>query len=216
LSADNDWTGVNTYNTTLPTSTQTPTNDEDLTTKVFVDESFTNFLGADNDWTGVNTYNTTLPTSTQTPTNDEDLTTKVYVDTTPPFLPLFKLTNTSVAFPSSGTQSLIAIPINDGDLSLQVGKDYLIYVSFSFLFQAFTDGSIWLSATDGGVSVSGTTETYILSRTTGIGTQYVNYSFPYTMLSSDTGISYYIVLSANITSDVDFNNIVATIIPISK
>jgi hypothetical protein len=45
LSGNNVWTGTNTFNTNLPTSTQTPSSATQLTTKTYVDSNFCNLSG---------------------------------------------------------------------------------------------------------------------------------------------------------------------------
>ena len=57
--AINDWTGTNTFNTNLPTSTLTPTTSFMMTTKGYVDTAVnTVLLALDNVWTGAsNTFN---------------------------------------------------------------------------------------------------------------------------------------------------------------
>jgi hypothetical protein len=84
LTSTQNITGAKSFNTTLPTSTQTPTTTTQLTTKTYVDSAITtgtsNLLAGTNVWTGTNAFNTNLPTSTQTPTTSTQLTTKAYVD----------------------------------------------------------------------------------------------------------------------------------------
>ena len=84
LTSTQNITGAKSFNTVLPTSTQTPTTSTQLTTKTYVDSAITtgtsNLLSGTNAWTGTNTFNTNLPTSTQTPTTSTQLTTKAYVD----------------------------------------------------------------------------------------------------------------------------------------
>ena len=85
VSSNNAWTGTNTFNTSLPTSTLTPSSNTQLATKVYVDTQIVNNASlvthaGNNVWTGTNTFNSHLPTSTQTPSNNTDLTTKTYVD----------------------------------------------------------------------------------------------------------------------------------------
>jgi len=83
LGTNNAWTGNNTYNVNLPTSSLTPTTSTQLTTKAYVDStSGPSILPLNNAWTGNNTYNTNLPTSTLTPGSSTQLTTKAYVDAT--------------------------------------------------------------------------------------------------------------------------------------
>jgi hypothetical protein len=63
LSGTNTWTGTNTFNTNLPTSTLTPTLGIQLITKAFADATYTtsgNILGANNTWTGTNTFSGTV------------------------------------------------------------------------------------------------------------------------------------------------------------
>ena len=79
ITSSNIWTGTNTFNSNLPTSTQTPTTQYQLVNKNYVDVNFGG-LGASNVWTGTNTFNTNLPTSTQTPTTQYQLVNKKYVD----------------------------------------------------------------------------------------------------------------------------------------
>jgi hypothetical protein len=81
LSSNNIFTGTNAFNTSLPTSTLTPTTSTQLTTKAYVDSgSGTALLSSNNIFTGTNAFNTSLPTSTVTPTASTQLTTKAYVD----------------------------------------------------------------------------------------------------------------------------------------
>lgn len=82
---NNTWTGTNTFNTSLPTSTILATTNTQFTNKQFVDNTvntnITNLKVANNAWTGTNTFNTALPTSTVDPVGVNDLTRKSYVDT---------------------------------------------------------------------------------------------------------------------------------------
>jgi len=85
LSGTNAWTGTNSFNTNLPTSTQSVTSSTQLTTKSYVDTAISGIstvsLSGTNAWTGTNSFNTNLPTSTQSVTSASQLTTKSYVDT---------------------------------------------------------------------------------------------------------------------------------------
>jgi len=83
----NAFTGTNTFNTNLPTSTLTPTTGTQLITKAFADATYNTIAGdvtaaGANAFTGTNTFNTNLPTSTQTPTTSTQLITKAYADAT--------------------------------------------------------------------------------------------------------------------------------------
>ena len=82
LGGSNVWSGFNSFNTNLPTSTQTPTTSTQLTTKTYVDSAIASvsILGTANAFTNTNSFNSFLPTSTQTPTTGTELTTKTYVD----------------------------------------------------------------------------------------------------------------------------------------
>ncbi len=85
LSGSNAWTGTNTFDTNLPTSTLTPTLGSQFITKTYADSTYTtagNIIGANNVWTGTNTFNTNLPTSTLTPTLGTQLITKTFGDAT--------------------------------------------------------------------------------------------------------------------------------------
>jgi len=59
---NNTWSGSNTFNTLLPTSTVTPSNNNDLTTKLYVDSqvstkpSLTQIQNNNNIWLGSNTF----------------------------------------------------------------------------------------------------------------------------------------------------------------
>ena len=81
LAAANDWTNTNTFNTSLPTSTLTPTTSTQLITKAYADGKFGSLASA-NAWTSTNTFNSSLPTSTLTPTTSTQLITKAYGDAT--------------------------------------------------------------------------------------------------------------------------------------
>ena len=72
-----------TFNTTLPTSTVTPINPSDLTTKAYVDGMPVHvILNSNNIWTGTNTFNTTLPTSTISASSPNQFTIKSFTDAT--------------------------------------------------------------------------------------------------------------------------------------
>jgi serine acetyltransferase len=91
LGGTNAFTGTNTFNTNLPTSTLTPTTSTQLITKAYADATYHPIgsyatLAGTNTWTGTNTFNTNLPTSTLTPTTSTQLITKAYGDTTYPQL----------------------------------------------------------------------------------------------------------------------------------
>jgi hypothetical protein len=82
-SNNNTWTGTNIFNTSLPTSTVTPTTSTQLITKSYADSTYTtlsNVLSNNNAFTGTCTFNTNLPTSTITPTTSTQLITKSYAD----------------------------------------------------------------------------------------------------------------------------------------
>jgi len=83
----NVFTGTNTFNTNLPTSTKTPTTATQLITKAYGDGTYATISGnatlaGNNDFTGANTFNVGLPTSTVTPTTATQLITKSYGDGT--------------------------------------------------------------------------------------------------------------------------------------
>ena len=83
ISGTNAWTGTNTFNTNIPTTTLTPTLSTQLITKAYADANYvgSGILSGTNAWTGTNAYNTNLPTSTLTPTIGTQLVTKTYADT---------------------------------------------------------------------------------------------------------------------------------------
>lgn len=58
LSGTNAWTGTNSYNTNLPTSTLTPSSATQLITKTYADSTYGS-LGNANTWTNTNTFNGT-------------------------------------------------------------------------------------------------------------------------------------------------------------
>jgi len=80
LAGTNAFTGNNSFNQNLPTSTLTPTTSTQLTTKAYVDSVSGVTLAGTNAFTGNNSFNQNLPTSTQSPTTSTQLTTKAYVD----------------------------------------------------------------------------------------------------------------------------------------
>jgi len=100
-------TGASTFNTSLPTSTQTPSSNSELTTKVYVDNAITtsrtNLLGSNNTWTGTNTFNSFLPTSTLTPSSGSQLTTKTYVDNAIASIPTSNLLTTNNTWTGTNT-----------------------------------------------------------------------------------------------------------------
>jgi hypothetical protein len=83
---NNTWTGTNAFNTSLPTSTITPSSSTQLVTKTYVDTqvntktSLSSVQSNNNTWTGTNAFNTSLPTSTITPSSSTQLVTKTYAD----------------------------------------------------------------------------------------------------------------------------------------
>lgn len=63
VAASNVWTGTNSYNTSLPTSTLTPSSGSQLITKTYADSTYTtraSIVGSNNVWTGSNAYNTSV------------------------------------------------------------------------------------------------------------------------------------------------------------
>lgn len=68
-----------TFNTSLPTSTLTPTTATQLVTKTYVDSTFGRLAFA-NVWTNTNTFNSFLPTSSLTPTLATQFVTKGFTD----------------------------------------------------------------------------------------------------------------------------------------
>ena len=103
LSANNAWTGTNTFNTSLPTSTLTPSLTTQLITKAFADSTYTK-PSSNNVWTGTNSFNTSLPTSTLTPSAATQLITKAYSDSTYAALAGAVFTG-DISFPASNCTS---------------------------------------------------------------------------------------------------------------
>ena len=92
LSSDNTWSGTNTFNSNIPTTTLTPTLSSQFITKAYADSNYagTGILSGSNTWTGTNAFNTNLPTSTVAPTTTSHLTNKAYVDLKAPLAsPIF-------------------------------------------------------------------------------------------------------------------------------
>jgi len=79
-SFNNVWTGTNSFNSFLPTSTITASSANELVNftclnaQSFVKPSFNNV------WTGTNSFNSFLPTSILTPSSDSQLITKIFAD----------------------------------------------------------------------------------------------------------------------------------------
>lgn len=137
IAGTNVWSGTNTFNTNLPTSTLTPTTSTQLVTKAYTDGTFGALAGT-NAWSGSNTFNTNLPTSTLTPTTSTQLITKAYGDATYSTLTgaallaganVYTGTNvfntnlpTSTLTPTSGTQ-LITKTYGDGTYGLIAGTN---------------------------------------------------------------------------------------------
>jgi hypothetical protein len=78
LSGSNVWTGTNTFNTNLPTSTLTPTLGTELITKTFADNTYGE-LATTNTWTQINTFNI-LPRSNVLATLGSQFITKQFGD----------------------------------------------------------------------------------------------------------------------------------------
>jgi hypothetical protein len=68
--ANNSWAGTNAFDTSLPTSTLTPSSNNQLTTKAYVDSAVSGggsgLLNTPNDWKGTNTFENTVETETNT------------------------------------------------------------------------------------------------------------------------------------------------------
>ena len=90
LAQTNAWTGLNTYNTNIPTTTISATTANQLCNKTYTDltattagtTATTSLKGASNTWTGLNTYNTILPASTISATTADQFCNKTYTDAT--------------------------------------------------------------------------------------------------------------------------------------
>ena len=82
LSSDNTWSGTNTFNSNIPTTTLTPSLSSQFITKAYADSNYagTGILSGTNSWTGTNTYILNLPTSSIAPTSSSHFTNKSYVD----------------------------------------------------------------------------------------------------------------------------------------
>jgi hypothetical protein len=82
LPLNNEWTGSNTFNTKLPTSTLVPTATTELTTKQYVDSQLNtaSLLTSNNTWSGTNQF-TKIPTTTatNTATNTKEFATIAYI-----------------------------------------------------------------------------------------------------------------------------------------
>lgn len=105
LSTNNSWSGTNEFNTSIPTTTLTPSLSSQFITKAYADSNYagTGILSGSNTWTGTNTYNSYLPTSTIEPTTTTHLTNKAYVDLKAPLAsPLFTGTVTTSELTASG------------------------------------------------------------------------------------------------------------------
>jgi microcystin-dependent protein len=79
LSSNNTWTGTNSFNSNLPTSTLTPTTSTQLTTKTYVDNNFVSLSGNQTLTTGIKTF-TNLPECSAVPVSNNQLVNKQYVD----------------------------------------------------------------------------------------------------------------------------------------
>jgi hypothetical protein len=120
---------------TLPQSTATVSNNEDLTTKKYVDDNFINIIGNQTLTTGVKTF-TVLPQSAATPSSTMDLTTKKYVDDN--FINIVgNQTLTSGVKTFTNLPQSTATPSNNADLINKLYVDNIItgltgsYVSLS-------------------------------------------------------------------------------------
>lgn len=79
LSGTNAWTGTNSFDVNLPTSSLAPSSGGMLCNKTYVDTK--GGLGIFNTWTSANTFNSVLPSSSLAPTSANQLCNKTYVDT---------------------------------------------------------------------------------------------------------------------------------------
>jgi hypothetical protein len=127
LPLNNTWTGTNTFNTSVPTSTVVPSTNASLTNKLYVDTAVagTNILPLNNTWSGTNTFNISVPTSTVVPATNADLTNKLYVDTAVAGTNILPLNNTwtgtntfNVAVPTS-----TVVPATNADLTNKLYVD---------------------------------------------------------------------------------------------
>jgi hypothetical protein len=75
----NIWTGTNSFNYNLPTSTLTATEDNQFVTRGFTNSRYGQ-LASGNTWTNTNSFNTYLPTSTLSPTASNQFVTKAFTD----------------------------------------------------------------------------------------------------------------------------------------
>jgi hypothetical protein len=67
------------FNSFLPTSSLTPSADNQLITRIYADSRYGQLASA-NAWTSTNTFNSFLPTSSVTPSADNQLITRIYAD----------------------------------------------------------------------------------------------------------------------------------------
>ena len=81
ISASTAYTGTNTFNSFLPSSTITASTTYQLTNKFYVDSVVASIFTLGHDYTKLNTFNSVLPTSTISATTTYQFTNKNYVDT---------------------------------------------------------------------------------------------------------------------------------------
>jgi hypothetical protein len=121
-SNNNIWIGSNTFNTSLPTSTLTPSSSSQLITKAYADATYTASGGTtlsavqsnNNTWIGTNAFNTSLPTSTLTPSTSTQLVTKTYVDT--------QVATKQASLSSTSTNAISCLSVTTPTISLN-GSD---------------------------------------------------------------------------------------------
>jgi hypothetical protein len=95
ISASTAYTGTNTFNSFLPSSTITASTTYQLTNKFYVDSIVGSIFTTGHNYTKLNTFNSVLPTSTISASTANQFTNKTYVDTA--------ITNSFIGTPSVPT-----------------------------------------------------------------------------------------------------------------
>ena len=157
LSGTNVFTGNNTYNVNLPTSTISATTANELTNKTYVDGAITTAssayakLASANAFTSTNTFNSFLPTSTISATTANELVNKSTLDAAIVTAGgSYVTTNTTQTISGEKTFSNISTFVS-GDLYIGAGKDLSVQ---NIITSMSNDGNIYCTQNLGTVNIA--------------------------------------------------------------
>ena len=167
ITGNKTWTGLNTFNTYLPTTTLTPSQPEEFITKSYADSTYTtsgNVISANNAWSGTNTFNNYLPTSTLNPTASNQLITKQYADST--FLTQSTATSDYLKITDASATYVTPSTVSNTYLSkVDASNNYLSISNATNIYLNKTDATdTYLNKTDASnnyLSIANASNTYL-------------------------------------------------------